>query len=122
MDTSSMLSSTELNQWKNRLCLWVSVSRKFSYIVHLGRYRGGQYIKETGKSSRYHTQEEAWEDVFSEEDSSILGEKPYVFTGLIPETTNWYSICDMIVAERELAELTNRVFVGEKHAYEIHCS
>lgn len=61
--TASDLTLNDLDYWRGRLCLWVSVSRKFTYIVHIGRYRGSAYVKETGTSSRFHDVQDAWADI-----------------------------------------------------------
>lgn len=116
------------DSYNNKLVAFISVSRKLTYKVHLGMVRSG-YIRESGTSIRYKTEEEAQSDLqaaASEVDASLASmsiprEKTAVFLTPIPETTDWYRIETLVDTEAAMQEIERKIKTGAiLHAHEIH--
>lgn len=117
-----MLSADDLVPFENKLLGFVSVSRKGTYICHVGRYRPGSAygarVKVTGSSNRYKTADEAFTEL--EEGSVELIEPVHIFYGVVRETNMWYKLEDIIVSDRMLKQLTQQVQEGISDAIEVH--
>ena len=117
-----MIPQADLHKFENKLLGFVSVSRKGTYICHIGRYRPGSAygarIKVTGSSNRYKTAEEAFAEL--EEGAVELIENTYIFYGVVRETNMWYKLEDVIEADRLLKKATQQIQEGIADADEVH--
>lgn len=114
----------DLSMYENKLLGFVSVSRKGTYICHigrlptLGRYRAGARIKVQGSSNRYKTADEAFAEL--EDGSDELFERIHVFHGVVRETNMWYKLEDIVEADQLLKKATQQIQEGIADADEVH--
>lgn len=110
------ISAELLKTFENSLCIWVTCSKNYSYVVHAGRLHKSEryeiFLKESGKSIRYNTQSKAWEEAERACKSLSKLEPCYIFKALIAETTDRYKINDLILAEFNLNESMKKLSNG----------